>query len=132
MEKREMKMKKRRPLKILFVGDEAIGLLIQLELRDRKFMDKVIVASTVDRAVEILRELGSSFDLVLPMNLVEGETGSAQEVIRVTREVCPEAYIIQIGSFSAERKFFSLAADRICEMSCDFGELMKMIREHFG
>lgn len=125
-------MKKRKPLKILFVGERSIGLLIELELRDRKYKDNVIIAPTVTRAVEILREPGLNFDLVLPMNRVEGETGSAQEVIRVSREIFPKAVIIQIGSFSTERNFFNLAADRVWEISGDFSQLMKVIREYFG
>lgn len=120
----------RRSLRILYVGWETIGLYIREVFSEKGFRDEFDMAFSVREGVARIREPGCHFDLILAKNLVDRETGSAQEMIRAVRELSLDTKIIQIGSYSAKREVFPYSADAICETSSDLTELLETI-DHF-
>lgn len=120
----------RRSLRILYVGWETIGLYIK-EVFERGFQDEFDMAFSVREGVARIRESVGHFDLVLAKNLVAGETGSAQEVIRAVQEFSPDTKVIQIGTYSAKREVFPYSADATCETSSDLTELLEIIARFF-
>lgn len=116
-----------KTLKIFFVGDLQIGLLIHEEAGEHggHYVDLVVRPET---ARSILSERNQTFDLLITENQIRGQDDAGMELVRWVKANFPEMKVILMSGFSDNKaKALAARADAFWHKSCDLTGLLELI-----